>query len=174
MRLEVYAPDTLDGTGAIASVTAPMLQARAHRAGAKIASRQTRASTAAVVPSALMLRQTSPNRATILSRNDWQSTPIGAVLSSVSGRQGRSEILPRRLDRRGGASVVRGPPRTERRISMSKSAKKRPAMSCPAPVPAANAARHTADPKANKPDTRSKQSRVIAMLQSLRAQRLPR
>ena len=49
---------------------------------------------------------------------------------------------------------------------MSKSAKKRPAISCPAPVPAANAAQHTADPKANKPDTRSKQSRVIAMLQS--------
>ena len=49
---------------------------------------------------------------------------------------------------------------------MSKSAKKRPAMSCPAPVPATNAAQHTADRKANKPDTRSKQSRVIAMLQS--------
>jgi hypothetical protein len=49
---------------------------------------------------------------------------------------------------------------------MSKSAKKRPAMSGPAPVPATNAAQHTADPKANKPDTRSKQSRVIAMLQS--------
>src|SRR6202051_858074 len=46
--------------------------------------------------------------ATTWSRNDWQSAPIGAVLSSVSGRQGRSEILPRRLDRRGGASVVRG------------------------------------------------------------------
>ena len=49
---------------------------------------------------------------------------------------------------------------------MSKSAKKRPAMSGPAPVAAAKAAPHTADPKANKPDTRSKQSRVIAMLQS--------
>ncbi len=71
--------------------------------------RRTRTSTAAVVPSVLMLRSN--------------------VLSSVSGRQGRSEILPRRLDRRGGASVVRRPPRTERRISMSKSAKKRPAMS---------------------------------------------
>ena len=49
---------------------------------------------------------------------------------------------------------------------MTKSAKKRPAMSGPAPVAAAKAAPHTADPKANKPDTRSKQSRVIAMLQS--------
>ena len=45
---------------------------------------------------------------------------------------------------------------------MTKSAKKRPAMT----GPAAKAAPHTADPKANKPDTRSKQSRVIAMLQS--------
>ena len=41
----------------------------------------------------------------------WHDPTIGAVLSSVSGRQGRSEILPRRLDRRGGASVVRRPPR---------------------------------------------------------------
>ena len=39
-------------------------------------------------------------------------------------------------------------------------------MSGPAPVAATNAAPHTADRKANKPDTRSKQSRVIAMLQS--------
>ena len=39
-------------------------------------------------------------------------------------------------------------------------------MSGPAPVAAAKAAPHTADPNANKPDTRSKQSRVIAMLQS--------
>jgi hypothetical protein len=52
--------------------------------------------------------------ATTLSRKGWQSAPIGAVPSSVSGRQGRSEILPRRLDRRGGASVVRRPPRTVR------------------------------------------------------------
>jgi hypothetical protein len=55
--------------------------------------------------------------ATTLSRKGWQSAPIGAVPSSVSGRQGRSEILPRRLDRRGGASAVRRPPRTERRRS---------------------------------------------------------
>jgi hypothetical protein len=65
VRLEVYAPDTLDGTGAIASDTAPMLQARAHRAGAKIAPRRTRASTAAVVPSALILRSNVAER-----RND--------------------------------------------------------------------------------------------------------
>jgi hypothetical protein len=40
-------------------------------------------------------------------RKDWHSAAIGAVLLSNLGRQGRSEILPRRLDRRCGASVVR-------------------------------------------------------------------
>ena len=42
-----------------------------------------------------------------LCRKDWHSGAIGAVLSVNFGRQGRPEILPRRLDRRGGASVVR-------------------------------------------------------------------
>jgi hypothetical protein len=42
-----------------------------------------------------------------LSREDWHAGAIGAVLSVNFGRQGRREILPRRLDRRGGASVVR-------------------------------------------------------------------
>ena len=42
----------------------------------------------------------------------------------VPGREGRSEILPRRLDGQGGASVVRREPRqTERRISMTEIAK---------------------------------------------------
>jgi hypothetical protein len=45
--------------------------------------------------------------ATTLSRKDWHSGAIGAVLSVNFGRQGRSEILPRRLHRPGGASVVR-------------------------------------------------------------------
>jgi hypothetical protein len=51
--------------------------------------------------------QMSPSRATTLSRKDWHSGAIGAVLSVNFGRQGRPEILPRRLHRRGGASVVR-------------------------------------------------------------------
>jgi hypothetical protein len=38
---------------------------------------------------------------------DWHSAAIGAVVSSIPGRRGRSEILPRRPDGRGGASVVR-------------------------------------------------------------------
>lgn len=50
---------------------------------------------------------------------------------------------------------------------MSKSAKKRPAASAPAAVPTAKSARHTAgDAAPNKAHAGSKQSRVIAMLQS--------
>jgi hypothetical protein len=37
----------------------------------------------------------------------WHSSVIGAVLSPTLGTQGGPEILPRRLHRRGGASVVR-------------------------------------------------------------------
>jgi len=50
---------------------------------------------------------------------------------------------------------------------MSKSAKKRPSASSGAPIPAAKPSQQTAgDPKVKKADTGSKQSRVIAMLQS--------
>ena len=77
------------------------------------------------------------------------------------------EILPRRLDGRGGASVVaaRMPPSTERRISMSKSAKKRQHLqrqNHQAWLPRSRRSRAT-DRKAA---AGSKQSRVIAMLQS--------
>src|SRR5262249_8219099 len=41
-----------------------------------------------------------------MSRKDWHSGAIGAVLSVNFGRQGRPEILPRRLHRRGGALIV--------------------------------------------------------------------
>src|SRR5437870_2750338 len=54
-----------------------------------------------------------------------------------------------------------------RRISMSKSAKKRPVVSSTTPVPAARPAQSTTgDVKSPKVDPGSKQSRVIAMLQS--------
>ena len=50
---------------------------------------------------------------------------------------------------------------------MSKSSKKRPTASAPAVVPTAKLSRHTAgDPAPNKADAGSKQSRVVAMLQS--------
>src|SRR6266550_2376188 len=42
----------------------------------------------------------------MLSRKDWHSTVIGAVVSSL-GCQGCPEVPPRRLDGRCGASVVR-------------------------------------------------------------------
>jgi hypothetical protein len=50
---------------------------------------------------------------------------------------------------------------------MSKSSKKRPTTSAPAAVPTAKSSRRTAgDPAPNKAHAGSKQSRVIAMLQS--------
>src|SRR5258708_31631736 len=83
------------------------------------------------------------------------------------GRWGRSEFLPRRPDGRGGASVVRRDAAlTERRILMSKSVRKRSA----APYAAGGAAKapqqDTVDPRGKKAEPGSKQSRVIAMLQS--------
>ena len=92
-------------------------------------------------------------------RSDWSGT-VGSFRAPRALRDPAPPAPPWRGF--GGAAAAA----TERRISMSKSAKKRPAMSGPAPVAAAKAAPHTAEPKANKPDTRSKQSRVIAMLQS--------
>jgi hypothetical protein len=41
------------------------------------------------------------------SRKDWHSSANGAVLWPILGADWHLEILPRRLDRRGGASVVR-------------------------------------------------------------------
>ena len=56
--------------------------------------------------------------ATTLSRNDWPFAANRAVVGVDPGSRLRSEILPRRLHCRGGASVVGGmPPQTERRIS---------------------------------------------------------
>jgi hypothetical protein len=43
--------------------------------------------------------QVSLNGVTAAGRKDWHSAANGAVLSSNLGRQGRAEILPRRLCR---------------------------------------------------------------------------
>jgi len=93
---------------------------------------------------------------------DWS----GSVVNSGALR--RSEILPRRLHGRGGASVVRRDAAlTERRISMSKSAKKRSAASSAGAGGAAKPSQQTTiDPKGKNAEPGSKQSRVIAMLQS--------
>ena len=42
----------------------------------------------------------------MLSRKDWHSAAIGAVLCPVPGAKGAQGILPRRLVGRSGASVV--------------------------------------------------------------------
>jgi hypothetical protein len=66
------------------------------------------------VPTTQSLSNRSPARSKSASvncrrtpRKDWQSAAKGAVLSEIPGAWGRSEILPCRLDRRGGALVVR-------------------------------------------------------------------
>jgi hypothetical protein len=86
----------------------------------------------------------------VFARSDWTSAANGAVLSSILRRLKRFEILPRRLDRRDGASVVRRQPRTEWRISMSKSAKKRAARLHRASRPAAKPTPRTAEPKGTR------------------------
>jgi hypothetical protein len=80
----------------------------------------------------------------------------------------RSEILPRRLYRQGGASVVRRVPlQTERGSRMSKLAKKRLTRTSAKKQPAGKHAERTdSDQTAKRPDRASKQSRVIAMLHS--------
>jgi hypothetical protein len=61
---------------------------------------------------------------------------------------------------------------TEQRISMSKPAKKRPTASALATVPTTKSSRHSAgDPEPKRADRGSKQSRVIALLQSPTGQR---
>jgi hypothetical protein len=106
------------------------------------------------------------NRATTLSRNDWHSAPIGAVLSAIPSAEGALRSMPRRPQCRRGASVVRHDAViNEWRISMSKSAKKRLSR----PPQAQASAKSLATPglvHPKKPDSDSKQSRVIAMLQS--------
>ena len=92
----------------------------------------------------------------------------GTVASSE--RHGRFGILPRRLDGRGGASVMRRDAavnRTKRRIPMSTSASKKLALSSAAPALAAKPAQKPAgNAKTNSANPDSKQSRVVAMLRA--------
>ena len=90
-------------------------------------------------------------------------------MSSIPGAEGRSEILPRWLRGRGGASVVRrDAASTERRISMSKSAKKRLSSVIRRALRVQQNPRNRprSTPKGKNAEPGSKQSRVIAMLQS--------
>jgi hypothetical protein len=101
-------------------------------------------------------------------RKDWHSAAIGAVLSSDLGATGASEILPRRLYRRCGASAVRRDAVMNRMEDlMSKSAKKPSPAKSPLSARSVKPSRQiAAEPKTNQADAGSKQARVIAMLQS--------
>jgi len=143
------------------------------------------------IPQFLSAPSTSDSPRSVFARSDWTSAANGAVLSSTLRRLKRFEILPRRLDRRDGASVVRRQPRTEWRISMSKSAKKRavrrashsaakstprtaeskgtrqvPAQSNPAATAGRSGQNAVRNLKAETLKPGSKQSRVIALLSS--------
>jgi uncharacterized protein DUF3489 len=114
------------------------------------------------------------NRATTLSRKDWHSAAIGAVLSVNSGRVRalRDPAPPACWPRWGFGGGGATPPGTERRISMSRTAKSKPTekrrvASSATPVPTSRAAARTSgDPKSKAADAGSKQARIIAMLQS--------
>ena len=115
------------------------------------------------------LRSLCRKRAITLSRKDWHSSAIRAVLSSVQGTPRRSEILapPARWPRwgLGGAARRRDDPNGGSR--MSKSVKKRSAASSAGPVPVAKLSQEVVHvPEPRKTNGGSKQSRVIAMLAS--------
>ena len=102
-----------------------------------------------------------------LCRKDWHAGAIGAVLSSVSGRQGRREILPRRLHRRGGLRWCGATPRNRMEDLDVKA--------CKEATDGVSASRRSndkiiatrcCDPEPKRADRGSKQSRVIALLQS--------
>ena len=110
--------------------------------------------------------QMSRFRATTLSRKDWHSGAIGAVLSVNFGRQGRPEILPRRLHRRGGASVVRRDAAKPNGGSQCQSLQRSDRRRQRQPPFQRQNHRDCSDPEPKRADRGSKQSRVIALLQS--------
>src|SRR6516225_1698487 len=106
---------------------------------------------------------------TLLSRKDWHSAALGAVLCQSRAHVAlRDPAPPARWPRWGFGGAARRRHQPKRRISMSKSAKKRsprPAhteatAAKPSPLAMAN------PPRPHKADPGSKQSRVIAILQS--------
>jgi uncharacterized protein DUF3489 len=99
---------------------------------------------------------------------DWHSAVFGAVVSANPGAEGVPRSCPAGLAAEVGLRWCGATPRTERRISMSKSVKKRSpwaarleataATPSPQPMPKSN--------RTDKAEASSKQSRVVAMLQS--------
>src|SRR5262249_59422232 len=85
----------------------------------------------------------------------------------ISGAKGAGDPAPPAASPRWGFGGAARRRETERRISMSKPAKKRPTASAPATVPTTKSPRHSADdPEPKRADRGSKQSGGIALLQS--------
>ena len=108
-------------------------------------------------------------RAITLSRKDWHSSAIRAVLSSIQGTPRRSEIPapPARWPKWGFGGAVRRRDEPNGGSQMSKSVKKRSAASSTGPVPVAKLSQEVVHvPEPRKANGGSKQSRVIAMLAS--------
>jgi hypothetical protein len=101
-------------------------------------------------------------------RKDWQSAAKGALLSEIPGAWGALRSCPAGLIAEVGLRWCGArPSSTERRISMSKSAKKRSPAKSASSAPSAEPSRRTAgDAKPENVNSGSKQSRVLAMLQS--------
>src|SRR5262249_60113764 len=106
-------------------------------------------------------------RETSLAREDGLSAALGGVLAQSRAPGAlRDPAPPAHWPRWGFGGAARAAS-TERRISMSKSTKKRPVASSAATVTAAKPPQQTpVDPKGKNANPDSKQSRVIAMLQS--------
>ena len=92
--------------------------------------------------------------------------PLERYCPSISGAKGAPRSCPAGCIAEVGFGGAARRRETERRISMSKPAK-RPTASAPATVPTTKPSRHSAgDPEPKRADRGSKQSRVIALLQS--------
>jgi len=106
---------------------------------------------------------------TLLSRKDWHSAALGAVLCQ-SRAHARSEILPRRLVGRGGALVVRRDAAINRNGGSRCQSLRRSdhlGQHTPKRLPQSRRRWQWPIPRGRiKPIRGSKQSRVIAMLQS--------
>ena len=107
------------------------------------------------------------SRATTLSRKDWHSGAIGAVLSLISGAKGASRSCPAGCIAEVGLRWCGATPRNRTEDLDVKACKEATEASAPATVPTTKSSRHSAgDPEPKRADRGSKQSRVIALLQS--------
>jgi hypothetical protein len=126
------------------SVTAPMLQARAHRAGAKVASdAANQTNTAGVVPSALILRSNiaEPRNDIVEKRLAIRADWSGTVVSFRAPRALRDPAPPARSPWWSfGGAAVHSDERTHRSLQ---SWRRRPSGLCQADLPAQGHARRS-------------------------------